>query len=146
MKREIHQKQQTRFTGLANLGNTCFLNSVIQVLCHTPEIVEILDDVPMITPSISANMDHLLAYEFKQLIKLMLERNQTVAPHRFLQVVQIVSTKKGNDIFSGYSQNDVSEFLLFLFDSIHSYLAKPAQVSIKGNPETLIDDIALKCY
>jgi ubiquitin carboxyl-terminal hydrolase 8 len=138
--------QRKGFTGLANLGNTCFLNSVIQVLSHTPELLQILESVPPINPSISANANHILCYEFKQLVKLMWERNRIIAPNRFLQVVQVVSTKKGNDIFSGYSQNDVSEFLLFLFDAIHLFLAKPAQVSIKGIPESNVDEIAVKCY
>lgn len=138
--------QRKRFTGLANLGNTCFLNSVIQVLSHTPELVQILNTVPVINPAQSANVNHLLAYECKQLIKLMGENGQVIAPNRFVQVVQIVSRKKGNSIFSDYSQNDVSEFLLFLFDCIHATLAKPAQVTINGKAKNKLDEIATKCY
>lgn len=146
MNRQKREPQRKGFTGLANLGNTCFLNSVIQVLSHTNELGKILDSVPPITPLETANVNHVLAYEFKQLIKMMWERNQVIAPNRFLQVVQAVSRKKGNEIFADYSQNDVSEFLLFLFESIHLTLAKPAQVAIKGTPENTIDEIAIKCY
>ena len=139
-------KLQKGFTGLANIGNTCFLNSIIQVLAHTPEIIQILDTVPVIHPSSSANINHLLAYECKQLIRMMWDRNQIIAPNRFLQAVQIVSNKKGNDIFSGYSQNDVSEFLLFIFDCIHTTLSKPAQVKINGKIVNTLDELAVKCY
>lgn len=134
------------FTGLANIGNTCFLNSVIQVLAHTPEIIQILDTVPPISLAPTANINHLLAFECKQLIKMMWDKNQTIAPNRFLQIVQIVSTKKGNDIFSGFSQNDVSEFLLFLIEGIHKTISKSAKVTISGTAVNEVDAIAKKCY
>jgi ubiquitin carboxyl-terminal hydrolase 8 len=139
-------KNRKGFTGLANLGNTCFLNSIIQVLVHTPEIINILETIQSISPSSSANINHLLAYECKQLIKMMWERNQIIAPNRFVQVLQIVSAKKGNEIFSGYSQNDVSEFILFIFECIHMAISKPAEVKIKGNVVNQLDEIATKCY
>jgi ubiquitin carboxyl-terminal hydrolase 8 len=139
-------KNRKGFTGLANVGNTCFLNSIIQVLAHTPEIINILEKVPSISMTTSANINHLLAHECKQLIRLMWDRNQIIAPNRFVQVIQIVSRKKGNDIFSGYSQNDVSEFLLFIFECIHTTLSKPANVIISGKIENKLDEIATKCY
>jgi ubiquitin carboxyl-terminal hydrolase 8 len=146
MKSMTEQRQKKGFTGLANLGNTCFLNSVIQVLAHTPEFIKVLETIAPINPAQSANVNHLLAYESKRLIDLMWERNQIIAPNRFVQVVQVVSKKKGNDIFSEYSQNDVSEFLLFLFESIHTVLSKPANVTISGKAKTKVDEIATKCY
>lgn len=134
------------FTGLANVGNTCFLNSVIQVLSQTPELHQAIDPIPVITDPRSANVNHLLTYECKQLLKMMTESNPVIAPNRFVQVVQLVSTMKGNPVFADYAQNDVSEFLLFLFDCIHTALAKPAQVKINGKIENTTDEIASKCY
>jgi ubiquitin carboxyl-terminal hydrolase 8 len=133
-------------TGLANLGNTCFLNSVIQALLQTSELHQVIESIPSVPNPRSANVNHLLTYECKALLKMMAEKNQIIAPKRFVQVVQLVSTIKGNPVFSDYAQNDVSEFLVFLFDCIHSALAKPAQVIIRGNVKSQIDEIATKCY
>lgn len=133
--------------GLANLGNTCFLNSVIQVLAHTPEFQQVIDVVPDIVSTTTANVNQLLTYECKELLRMMSEKsNQLIAPNRFVQVVQLVSRVKGNAVFSEYAQNDVSEFLVFLFDCIHTALAKPAQVKINGRVENRIDEIATQCY
>jgi ubiquitin carboxyl-terminal hydrolase 8 len=132
--------------GLANLGNTCFLNSVIQVLAQTTELHQSLQPIPSITNPKVADVNLLLTFECKELLQMMSKQNTIIAPKRFLQVVQFVSKMKGYTEFADFAQNDVSEFLVFLFDCIHSALAKPAQVRINGKVENQVDEIAIRCY
>jgi len=47
-----------------------------------------------------------------------------VSPNRFIHVLHNVSQKKNISIFSDFSQNDSSEFLLFLLNTFHEGLPK----------------------
>jgi ubiquitin carboxyl-terminal hydrolase 8 len=50
------------------------------------------------------------------------------------------------EMFTGYSQNDLPEFLLFLIDSFHTSLAREIKMTISGNPENETDKIAVQCF
>jgi len=53
---------------------------------------------------------------------------------------------KGVEMFTGYSQNDLPEFLLFLIDCFHTSLSREIKMVISGTPENQTDQIAIKCF
>lgn len=132
-------------SGLANLGNTCFINSCIQVLSHTYELNEFLD-AETYKKNLKNKYDSALLIEWDGLRKILWNDNCVVSPSRFIKTVQKVASAKSQELFTGYSQNDVSEFLLFLIDCFHNSLSREIKFTISGNPENETDMLAIKCF
>jgi len=102
--------------------------------------------VPNISNMKQINLDQFLSHECRQLINLMWRQNALISPNRFTQVVQIVSKNKGVAEFSGYDQNDVSEFLIFIMECVHKSLLRKVNVAINGDIISKKDSIAASCY
>jgi len=145
------QKQNTRtlrgISGLANLGNTCFINSCIQILSHTHELNNLLDDSTIQLKLNKQNpFDVLLLNEWDILRKLMWSQNCTISPGRFIKQLQNISIHKEREEFSNFSQNDSSEFFLFMIDCLHSALSRQVNIDITGIPNNELDLLAVSCY
>ena len=121
-------------TGLANLGNTCFANACLQCLSHTYELNVFLDKETY-KGKLRKKYDSALIVEWDALRKVLWNENCIVAPNKFLKTIQKVAELKGMDIFTGYSQNDLPEFLLFIIDCFHTSLSREIKMTISGKPE-----------
>ena len=129
------------YSGLANLGNTCFLNSCLQALNHTYELNDILDKA-----DIGEGDKYLILSEWNDLRNIMWRKDAIVSPRQFVSNVQRIARNKGKDLFTGWSQNDMPEFLLFIIESIHEAISRKVNINIQGNMENPIDKLALECY
>lgn len=135
------------YTGLINLGNTCFLNSCIQILTHTIELHKIFENKAVLA-RIETNHgldEATILREWKTLAELMWSGNGIVKPVKFVTSVQQVALKKNIEIFTGFAQNDVTEFLRFVVNCFHTSIARPVKVSIKGKVKSKVDTMAVKC-
>jgi len=132
-------------SGLSNLGNTCFINSCLQILSHTYELNNFLENESF-KKKIKQNVESVLLIEWNNLRKIMWNENCVISPVKFINTIQKVSKIKGMDIFTGYSQNDLPEFLLFLIDCFHSSLSREIKMTITGSPENDTDKIAIQCF
>jgi ubiquitin C-terminal hydrolase len=131
--------------GLANLGNTCFLNSCLQILSHTYELNRFLD-LKTYKNRLNKKPDSALLLEWDNLRQILWTENNVVNPIRFVKILHKVAEIKGYDDFTGWNQNDVSELLIFLIDCFHNALSREVDMVITGKPQNEKDIMALKCY
>lgn len=132
-------------SGLANLGNTCFLNSCMQVISHTYELNQFLD-LETYKRRLKKQYDSALLMEWDELRKVLWKENCIVSPVKFVKTVQKLAQIKDKDIFTGYDQNDLPEFLIFIIDCFHNALSREVNMNIQGTPENDRDKIALLCF
>uniref|UniRef100_A0A452GNH9 Ubiquitin carboxyl-terminal hydrolase 19 n=1 Tax=Gopherus agassizii TaxID=38772 RepID=A0A452GNH9_9SAUR len=124
------------FTGLVNLGNTCFMNSVIQSLSNTRELRDYFHD-----RSFEAEINYTnplgtggrLAIGFAVLLRALWKGTH----HAFQpsKLKAIVASKASQ--FTGYAQHDAQEFMAFLLDGLHEDLNR---IQNKPYTETVDSD------
>jgi len=141
----IEKFKNKGLSGLVNLGNTCFVNSCIQILSHTYELHEFLDKETY-KKKINNKPDSLLLLEWDNLRKMLWENNCVISPGKFIKTIQKIAEIKNANLFTGYSQNDLPEFFLFLIDCFHNSIAREINVNITGEVENDKDKLAVKCF
>jgi ubiquitin carboxyl-terminal hydrolase 8 len=132
-------------SGLANLGNTCFINTTLQCLSHCYELNKFLKKGKY-KQKLNKKAESLILLEWDKLRDMLWSENCIVSPGGFISSVQKVAKIKDKDIFTGFAQNDSSEFLGFIIDCFHTAIQREVNMTITGTAESDTDKLAEKCY
>jgi len=105
--------------GFVNLGNTCYMNSAVQLLLNIPEFCNIVLN------------NYQKSNELTKLKKFIIKYhnpNKGILKPDFIK--QIASNR--NNIFSGFSQEDSWEFLIFFLDFLDNQIKNNVINTISG--------------
>ena len=130
--------------GLYNLGNTCFMNSIIQCLNNTIPLLEFVFSENFDTYIKDDDIGFDLITQWKTVSKNLWHSNSVFKPVDFLREVQKLSIRKNNIEFTGYGQNDSQEFLQFFLEVLHNTLSREVNMNIDGNPKNNFDKLAVE--
>lgn len=149
---------QRGLCGLLNLGNTCFLNTAIQCLLHTPHFVHLfMSNRYCSARPRTKEQSHSSEHErwmnrWNELSRYMwnegtsYENRRVISPVLFLQDTLHLARCLDMVEFSGFGQKDCVEFILFAIDRLHQSMSYETTMTIQGEPKTEIDKHAVDAY
>ncbi len=145
-------------TGLSNLGNTCFMNTILQCLCKTYDFTEYMlcgkkdyrdnlykrDITRKPAKTEIENIQKHLVVCWEKLLFAMYDLNTVVGPRSIHNCIQALSIKMGRIEFVGHGQKDAEEFYGFLMEQLHLGLAHKINFTISGTAKNKIDEMAIE--
>jgi ubiquitin carboxyl-terminal hydrolase 8 len=122
--------------GLANVGNSCYLNAALQIFSQLDELNHYLLTLQNVKNRVESNV----TVEWILLYKLFHDNHGTITPNRFIETIKKVSIPLHRDEFSGQEQSDSVEFFEFMLECIHNSLnGIDDSLRVKRRPDNPID-------
>lgn len=138
------RKKTTKMVGLRNLGNTCFMNSVLQSLSNIKEFSHYFNALPSLeSPGKTQRVYYSRSHKensadanvVEELRKVLIslskggDGSKGISPECLFHVIWKVVPQ-----FRGHRQHDAHEFLRYMLDRLHTELQHVEPVSGSDSP------------
>lgn len=154
-KNQLGIKEAPGLSSFYNIGNTCYMNSVLQCLLscnilksfflleHHKDLIKrnIITKVVITDKKIDNNMQIIkkkylnnLTKEIGELFIRYWNNNVKIIPSRFKRVLGNL-----NSNFKGKNQEDSEEFLSYILDKMHDDLSSEVKVELKNDNKRITD-------
>ncbi|KAF6208082.1 hypothetical protein GE061_016532 [Apolygus lucorum] len=129
--RKNNGKREKRVVGLRNLGNTCFMNAVLQSLSNIEEFCLYFKKMPSLEAAVRSRSkvyqsrslkevkDAIVAEELRKVLINLTDQGAkgAISPESLFLVIWKVVPR-----YRGYAQQDAHEFLRYMLDRLHTEL------------------------
>jgi len=151
---------QMHLYGILNVGNTCFLNTFIQIFHQIDELQSIYTDTfPKFAHSTLPETEFI--HEWVELYNFIVAQTNSgggkeeqpnlppppppiIRPAKFIHSLHTFSSKKNNDQFSNFCQNDFTEFMMLFIQAFHTSICRKQTFLFRGEQKSKLDQDCLK--